>query len=119
MGRIDYSNKHFKEIFKIKIPYKEETVTPHKDGTSSMFHLVTGKENYLKCYNFKSIYSSAMVRAYICARTGEINVCDHKIDTGCSSSSITSSNNIGYIYTIGIEYDVELEQKQRSIHSFL
>ena len=60
-----------------------------------------------------------MVRAYIYARTDEINVCDHKIYTGSSSSSITSSNNIGYIYTIGIEYDVELEQKQRSIHSFL
>ena len=45
--------------------------------------------------------------------TGEISVCDDKSFTRSSYSSSTSSNNIGYIYTVDIKYDDELEQKTK------
>ena len=50
--------------------------------------------------------------------TGEIKVCNDP-ETGFADNNYTnSSNNTGYIYTIDVNYNDELKQKQRSIHSF-
>ena len=68
----------------------------------------TGKVNYLKYFDFNSLYSSAMVQA---STTGEIKVCDN-------NSYTRSSSNIGYIYTIDIKYSVELKQKTKKYSLF-
>ena len=61
----------------------------------------TGKENYLKCLDFNSLYASAMVQAL---PTGEIKVCDGNDNTQPSSTKL-------YIYTIDVKYNYELKQK--------
>ena len=60
----------------------------------------TGKKNYLKYFDFNSLYASAMVQAL---PPGEIKVCDLVY--------ISSSSTKGYIYTIDIKYNDDLKQK--------
>ena len=69
----------------------------------------TGKENYSKYLDFNSMYVSAMVQAL---PFDEIEVCD-------DNSYTRSNSNTNYIGTIDINYNDELKQKARSIHSFL
>ena len=61
----------------------------------------TGKKNYLKYLDFKSLYASAMVQAL---PTGEGKVCDGNDYTHSSSTK-------SYIYTIDVKYNDELKQK--------
>ena len=74
-----------------------------------------GKENYSKYLNFNTLYSSSMVKAL---PTGEINVCNDPETGFADNNKTSSSNNTGYIYGIDVKYNDELNQKQRSIHSF-
>ena len=63
----------------------------------------TGKETYLKYLEVNSLHASAMVQALT---TGEIKVCDKIVRT-------RSSSNIGYIYTIDVNYNDDLKQKTK------
>ena len=75
----------------------------------------SGRENYLKYFDIKSLYFSAMVKIL---PTGEISACDDKSYTISSSSSSTSSNNIGYKYTKDFKQDAEQEQKTQKYSFF-
>ena len=68
----------------------------------------TGKENYLKYLDFKSLYASAMVQAL---PTGEVKVCDGNDYTHSSSTK-------GYIYTVDVKYNDELKQKTKKYPFF-
>ena len=51
-------------------------------------------------------------------RTGEISVCDDKNYNGSIPSPSTRSKSIGYIYTIDIKYNDDLEQKTKKYPFF-
>ena len=68
----------------------------------------TGKENYLKYFDFNSLYASALVQAL---PTGEIKICYDPVYT-------RSCSNTGYIYTIDIKYSDDLKQKTKKYPFF-
>ena len=75
----------------------------------------TGKENYLKYLDFKSLYAFAMVQAL---PTGEVSVCDPRSGFADDPVHTRSSFNTGYIYTIDIKFNDELKQKTKKYPFF-